>query len=81
MFKDILTVLGLVFYRDALLLTLYFVVLRTVFQKSDNYITHKNLLFIKFKNNMFKMDVQTFRTDGRTDSNYIKASLLIFSKT
>ena len=55
MFKDILTCL-LLDYRDALLITMYFVDLGI----SNPKIRYKNLLLKKLKINMFKMDERTF---------------------
>ena len=61
LFKDILTLLGLV-YRDASLITLYLVVIGISFLKSeesDNFNIQKFVLK-KLRSDMFKMDVRTF---------------------
>ena len=62
MFKDILTFLGL-YYRDASLITLFFVVLVINIPKNQInriILSDKNLFLKKLKINMFKMNVLTF---------------------
>ena len=62
MFKDILTFLGL-YYRDASLITLFFVVLVINIPKNQInriILSDKNLFLKKLKINMFKMNVRTF---------------------
>ena len=61
MFKDILTFIGLD-YRDASLITFYFVVLGIGIQKSNNQIiiSYKNLLLKKVKNRHVKIYVWSF---------------------